>query len=229
MRCKHQPKYWLQKQQGLTLVELLIAISILAFVAVLGWRGLDTIVRTRLALNQELQQTHGMQLAFAQLQTDCANVVDAELLDGRSPVVIQANHITLARKIQIEAQPTRLQLVIYRWKDGVLTRQATALTRDLRELEKFWSQTNTMDLTAQPVTLQSGLRSMQLRVWSNDGRGWRSSEQATATSAAVSKGSLMNPQAGTTASQTNWSGLEVSLGMPGSEASLSKIFLLGAV
>jgi general secretion pathway protein J len=229
MRCKHQPKYWLQKQQGLTLVELLIAISILAFVAVLGWRGLDTIVRTRLALNQELQQTHGMQLAFAQLQTDCANVVDAELLDGRSPVVIQANHITLARKIQTEAQPTRLQLVIYKLTDGILTRQATTATRDLRELEQFWSQTNTMDLTAQPVTLQSGLRSMQLRVWSNDGRGWRSPEQATASSVAVSKGSLMNPQAGTTASQTSWSGLEVSLGLPGSEASLSKIFLLGAV
>ena len=29
------------KHRGLTLVELLVAISVLAFVAILGWRGLD--------------------------------------------------------------------------------------------------------------------------------------------------------------------------------------------
>ena len=225
MQFEHQP----QRQQGLTLVELLIAISILAFVAVLGWRGLDTIVRTRLALNQELEQTHGMQLAFAQLQTDCANVVDADILDGRSPVVIQPDHIILARKIQTDAQPTRLQLVSYRLKDGMLTRQETAATRDLRQLDQFWLQAEAMNAVPPPVRLQSGLRGMQLSVWANDGRGWRSPESETVAGTAVSKGSLMNPQAGTTAAQTSWSGLEVSLSLSGSDATLSKIFLLGAV
>ena len=225
MHFKHQP----EKQQGLTLVELLIAISILAFVAVLGWRGLDTIVRTRQALNQELEQTHGMQLTFAQLQTDCANVVDPDMLGGRSPVVVLSNYITLARKIQTEAQPTRLQLVSYRLQDGILTRQETAATRDLRELDQFWLQVNSINSTPRPVRLQSGLHAMHLRVWANDGRGWRSPETAIVASAAVSKGSLMNPQAGTTATQTSWSGLEVSLSLSGSETNLSKIFLLGAV
>ena len=32
---------------GFTLIELLVAIGILAMVAVLGWRGLDSIVRSR--------------------------------------------------------------------------------------------------------------------------------------------------------------------------------------
>jgi general secretion pathway protein J len=36
-----------RRQRGLTLIELLVAISVLAFVAVLGWRGLDSIVRAR--------------------------------------------------------------------------------------------------------------------------------------------------------------------------------------
>ena len=34
-------------EAGFTLVELVIAIAILALVAVLGWRGLDGIVRAR--------------------------------------------------------------------------------------------------------------------------------------------------------------------------------------
>ena len=45
------------RHKGLTLVELLVAISVLGFVAVLGWRGLDSIVRARIALTSDLEQT----------------------------------------------------------------------------------------------------------------------------------------------------------------------------
>ena len=50
---------------GFTLIELLVAISVLGFVAVLGWRGLDSITRARESLNHELEQTRGMQLAVS--------------------------------------------------------------------------------------------------------------------------------------------------------------------
>ncbi len=39
-----------KRRHGFTLVELLVAISILAILAVLGWRGLDSIVRARIGL-----------------------------------------------------------------------------------------------------------------------------------------------------------------------------------
>ena len=215
------------RQAGLTLVELLVAISILAFVAVLGWRGLDSITRTRSTLNAELEQTRGMQLAFAQLQNDCANSVHAGKLDGRLPVVIDAQRITLARSVHTDGQPTRLQLVTYRLRDGALTREESPPTRDLQQLDQFWqlAQTGSGML---PIRLQSGVQSMVMRVWVNDGRGWRNWD-AAASNVPASRGSLMNPQAGTTNTQTIWSGLEVALRLAGRNASLSKIFLLGAV
>src|SRR5450759_316002 len=71
------------RHKGLTLVELLVAISVLGFVAVLGWRGLDSIVRARIALTSDLEQTRGMQLAFAQLQSDCAHLVSPSALPNR--------------------------------------------------------------------------------------------------------------------------------------------------
>jgi len=46
--------------RGFTLVELLVAITILAIVATLGWRGLDGIVRARIALNAQLEQSRGI-------------------------------------------------------------------------------------------------------------------------------------------------------------------------
>lgn len=212
--------------RGLTLVELLVAISVLGFVAVLGWRGLDSITRARASLNQELEQTRGMQLAFAQLQSDCANAVDAAQLDGRAPVVIDNERITLARSDHTDAEPTRLQLVTYRLRDGVLTRAESPLTRDLEQLDQYWQQAEN-GATGQAVPLQSGVDGLTLRVWANDGRGWRNWQNATGN-VPTSRGAMMHPESGTTSTQTTWSGLEISLKLIGRDANLSKIFLLGA-
>lgn len=218
MRSKH-------RSQGLTLVELMVAIAVLAFISMLGWRGLDAITRARLALNQELVQTRGLQLAFAQLQIDCANTVDSSTLAGAAPLVVDANRVTLARRLQPEAQAGALQLVTWRWRDGVLTREETPPTRDLNQLNRYWQLAQTGSAAA--VKLQSNVQQMTLRVWTDDGGGWRAWQQMRIP--VVSRGSLMSPETGTTAAQTIWRGLEVSLQLPGQTASMTKVFMLGSI
>ena len=217
-------------QRGLTLVELLVAISVMAFVAALGWRGLDSITRVRESLNQALEDTRGLQLAFAQLQTDCINVVNAAELDGRAPVQIEPARITLVRRTQPEAQPGALQLVTYRLRDGLLTREESLPTRDLTRLEQYVQlvQSPAPSVTQIRVRLQAGVEAMNLRVWADDGRGWRMPNN-TDSNVPISRAALMNPQAGTTSSQITWTGLEVALRLPGRQASLTKIFMLGSV
>ncbi len=211
-------------QRGLTLVELLVAISVLAFIAVLGWRGLDAITRARVALNADLAQTRALQLAFAQWQTDCANAVDAGTLDGRVALQVDAARVTVARRVQPEAQAGALQLVSWRLRDGVLTREESPPTRDLTQLDQAWQFAQAGGANA--LRLLDGVQSLQLRVWTDDGRGWRSWEQMAAS--IVSRGALMNPRAGTTAMQTDWRGLEVSLQLAGRPQALTKVFMLGA-
>lgn len=210
---------------GFTLIELLVAISVLGFVAVLGWRGLDSITRARESLNHELEQTRGMQLAFAQWQTDCANAVDADTLDGHPPLVIDGARMTLARRLQPEGQPGALQIITWRVRDGVLTREESPATRDLSQLELWWQTAQNGSATG--TRLQTGVRSLGLRVWASDGRGWRSWESGS--SARMSGGALMNPQAGTTSTQIVWQGVEVSLQLQDRPAPMSKIFMLGAL
>ena len=210
---------------GFTLIELLVAISVLGVIAVLGWRGLDSISRTREILSREMEQARGLQLALAQWQTDCANAVDADALDGRAPLVIEGTRMTLARRVQAEAQPGALQLVTWRVQDGVLSREESPPTRDLSALDPWWQTAQSG--RASGIRLEHGVRSLALRVWTNDGRGWRRWEPGT--SALTSRAALMNPQAGSTSTQIIWRGVEVSLQLEDRPAPLQKIFLLGSM
>ncbi len=203
------------KQRGLTLVELLVAISVLAFVAVLGWRGLDSIVRARIALTSDLAQTRGMQLTFAQLQSDCAHLASPAVLPDRTPLAIDQGQLTLVRTVYADNQPSRLQVISYRVHDGLLTRRESLPTRDYRELDKFWQNAVNGTFTSQPVVLQSDVADMTVRLWINN--GWRTKSDALITVA----GSTAIPPAPT--------GLEVSLQLRGRDGSMLKIFLLGAV
>ena len=208
-------------KRGFTLVELLVAITILAIVAVLGWRGLDGIVRARIALSAQLEQTRGMQLTFAQLQSDCAHIVNGSTIPNRAPLAQDANRLTIVRTVMLDNQPTRLEVVSYRLKDGALTRRESATTRDLDELDKLWAAaTNDAD-SSQEVVLQTGVRAMNTRAWI-DRTGW------------VSMSSVMNQTVVTSSSGGSSAaalptGLEVSLVLQGSEVNVTKVFLLGPV
>jgi len=205
------------RHKGLTLIELLVAISVLAFIAVLGWRGLDSIVRARIALTSDLEQTRGMQLAFAQLQSDCAHLASAAVLSNRIPLLVEPGRLTMARTVFADNQPPRLQVVTYRVKDGMLTRRESAATRNLTELDTLWlAAVNDAD-TSQAVVLQSGVAALTMRLWA--GSGWR--EGADVLSPAMPAGMNTSPVVPT--------GLEAALQLQGHESSLLKIFLLGAV
>lgn len=195
------------RQNGLTLVELLVAISILGLVAVMGWRGLDSITRSRSALTSELEQTRGMQLAFAQLQSDCAQLTPSSTVQGRTTLSALTNKLTLVRNVYAENQATQVQVISYRITDGKLMRRASTSTRDLLELDKLWRAALNDSETGAPLTLQTGVEAMTMRVWING--SWQPSD---------------NP-----ANPTTPTGLEVVLKIPKQENSLIKNFLLGAV
>ena len=201
---------------GFTLIELLVAIGILAMVAVLGWRGLDSIMRSREVLTGQLEQARGMQLAFAQMQSDCDHLAGAgqsnTLLNGRLNLSAENDRLTLVRLAASEQEPQQLQVVTYRLRGGVLTRRESNGTRDLAVLDTLWQAArDDTDSGNANVVLLRGVDSMAMRgqrkLTSNAAPDW-------ITLAAGSK-------------TDDLAGLEVTLQLPGQAAGLSKVFLLG--
>ena len=218
------------RARGFTLVELLVAISILAIVAVLGWRGLDGIVRARVALTQQMETTRGMQLAFAQMQSDCEHIAQRDVVDQRPYLLVGADRLTLVREVFTENQPSRLQVVAYRIVNGTLMRRESQATRDLVQLDALW-QAVTSDADTNPaVAIQTGVTGMQVATWLNN--SWRQGGVDPGANAAGTAGQqpiqpqpLQPDQAAQVSNEPT--GLQVALLAQNLQQPMVKSFLLG--
>lgn len=213
------------RRAGFTLVELLVAIGILAMVAVLGWRGLDGIVRARVALTQDMETTRGMQLAFAQMQNDCENAAGSDIMRGRPTLLWDADRLTLVRKVFVEHEPSRLQVIGYRLVNGQLIRRESPGTRDLAQVEQLWQAiaSDAPAANSPSVVLQVGVLGMQIQGWQNN--AWRNEPTAVGGNAGQSlPDGGTPPVAGRSPEPT---GVQVALTVQGLGQPMVKAFLLG--
>jgi len=224
-----------RRGRGFTLVELLVAISILAIVAVLGWRGLDGIVRSRVALTDQMETTRGMQLAFAQMQSDCEHIALREVLDQRPYLLAGADRFTVVREVFTENQPSRLQVVAYRIVNGTLVRRESAPTRDLAQLDALWQAQISDTDTSGAVALLPGVTGMRISTWQNN--AWRQTGADAGTNANASANNGLGTNiAGATPQGTaapnlpvasDPTGMMVSLQQQGQQLPMIKSFLMG--
>lgn len=211
------------KNSGFTLVELLVAIAILALVAVLGYRGLDGIVRTRETLTAQMETTRGLQLAFAQMQSDGEHLAGQQEL-GRAMLAADTQRLMMVRTVYAENQPARLQVVTYRIENGTLTRRESLATRDLRELDVMWAAAVSNTDPSTPIVLQTGVNAIAVRIF--DTSTWRQPRQPGQVRRAetVPDGvAAVGNRPGLPA------GLEVALQVQGQKEPMTKVFLVGGV
>lgn len=118
-------------QRGFTLLEMLVAITLLAVMAVIGWRALDSLTRTRERLTDHDARLDALKVLYGQFQSDCEHLAQPALLQA-SPVEIAPNQLLLVRDRRDEGQPPSWQVVVYRLDGNTVVRAASraAYTRN---------------------------------------------------------------------------------------------------
>ena len=118
--------------RGFTLVELLVAIGLMAVLAILSWRGLETILQSRERLVGSSDELRSLTLALSQLDEDLKHAAALRPLNLPEPEIsvrmigdTQQQSLVLVREVNRIAMPTRLQRVFYEVRNGVLMRGFT--------------------------------------------------------------------------------------------------------
>lgn len=156
------------KARGFTLLELLVAITVLSIVSIIAWRGLESLVMTRERLEPQVDETRAMLVAFGQMERDLSQVVNPAFLGlSSSPLNVRAVDGAVMIQIARVAVPapdraTEVQTVYYRVVDNTLVRQATPAL-------PYFERSNTEEF--ENARLIGDVRSMDVRVW-QPGSGW---------------------------------------------------------
>ncbi|MEO8186986.1 MAG: type II secretion system protein GspJ [Burkholderiaceae bacterium] len=148
--------------RGFTLLELLVAITVLSIVSMIAWRGLDSLVATRERLEPEVDDVRSLLTTFGQMERDLTQVTNPAFLGlTTSPLNIGVADggqvIELARVASpVADRATEVQTVFYRVVGGSLVRQATPPLPafDRANAESF-----------ETARLMNNVQSMSVRVW----------------------------------------------------------------
>ncbi|MPV56415.1 type II secretory pathway protein [Burkholderia sp. HI2761] len=158
------------RARGFTLIEMLVAIALLAVIALLSWRGLDATIRGRDDIASNLAQTRLLGRYFSQLQFDLINLVTADEVFG-PPLRIRPNELVMVRHLGVGGGPAQMQVVRYQLKGRELVRSASQPLASLADVEDALQH---MDAFAR-VVVSNDARTMQLSVWIPPG-GWTTSQ-----------------------------------------------------
>ena len=152
---------------GFTLLELLVAIALLGVLAVLCWRGLESVLSSRDRLTRESEGLRALTIAFAQVDDDlrrtwAVRTIPAVARAVRFLSVDDRLVLELARLGGAASDPTRIDRVVWRLRANTLERGVAANVAD--------GASAAGELVWQPVLV--GVKELQWRAWPS-GQGWQ--------------------------------------------------------
>jgi type II secretion system protein J len=103
------------RQRGFTLLELLVALGVLALLASIGWRGLDAILGAQASVQAETRRWSDADRVMQQIGRDLSLAVER-------PMEEPAGELVIVRMGEPDAGPTQSgpRRVTYRLRDGAL-------------------------------------------------------------------------------------------------------------
>jgi general secretion pathway protein J len=216
---------------GFTLVEVLVAMFILAILAALAFRGVDALVRAKDGALSATDRTLKLNTGMSQFDYDVSQIVDSKVLPG--VITFDGATLRIARRT-----PQGIQLVLWTLQDRRWQRWAGAPVTRMSQLTDEWMRSQQWDaISGSAVTVLQNVDDFQIYVCnpngapgSNGGCSWNNVQSTQGTPANPNNGA--NPPAGpssaasgaqaTATAGTAATGIRVQIKVPGGEITREK-------
>ncbi|MFJ4142603.1 type II secretion system protein GspJ [Pseudomonas sp. NPDC089734] len=164
-------------QNGFTLLEVMVAIMLMAVVSMIAWRGLDSVTRADAHLRDSSEQTRQLLGVLNQLERDVSMRASIELLEPADPdAQIDPPDAPAALTIR-DGGSKGFRLDVIRTaadQDGGLQRVSWWLKNNtLYRAQSPSSSRYPLPAPNEGVEVLAQVSAVQLRFW-EDGKGWRS-------------------------------------------------------
>jgi general secretion pathway protein J len=113
--------------RGFTLVEVLVALVVMAIMAAMAWRGIDALVRSREIAQVRLAQTARLQTVLSQWEADLRALQDSH--STVQPLAFDGGSLVLTRQA-----PAGLQVVVWSLREGSIWRWESPSLRTVQDL-----------------------------------------------------------------------------------------------
>lgn len=149
-------------QRGFTLIEVMVALVVMAVMTVMAWRAVSTLTDSRERNEATMVRAETLQTLMRQWEIDVRDVQDTKLL----PAAVSFDGSTLRLTKRREGG---VQLIAWQLREGRLSRWESSLTTTSTQLQDAWfrsQQLTSRDLQRMPGL--SGLIGWQLYFFRNN-------------------------------------------------------------
>ena len=147
-----------RRHAGFTLVEVLVALTIMAILAALAFRGIDALVRAKDAALLSTDRTLKLNTGMSQFEYDISQVIDSKVLP--QPIMFDGATLRVARRT-----PDGIQLVLWSLQDRRWQRWASGSFIHVSELTDAWMRSQQWDsISGNAITVLENVDAVQVTV-----------------------------------------------------------------
>ena len=183
-----------RRAAGFTLIEVLVALVIMAIMAGMAFRGIDAVVRAKDTALAASDRTLKLNTGMSQFEYDVSQIVDSKLLP--QAVMFDGATLRVARRT-----PDGIQLVLWTLQDRRWQRWASGSYTHMGELTDAWMRSQQWDaISANAITVLDNVDSFQVYVCNpanvaTTGCSWNNVQSTQGAPAAASGVTPVQPNA----------------------------------